>query len=156
MMKPSGILAAPKEEIVSMVSHYSTHLETLSEAAFTKSMAYEAIDWSQMSTNLKTVSAFFNDNKWSIAFIANQEPLVKAFKNVKEASSLLKDLYALPDQFAVDEHGCSNVLSLGIQAKGKADTIEWLFNKWSEAMEAQIHLFKEVQKAAQVATALKE
>jgi hypothetical protein len=151
---PSGILAAPKEEIVSMVSQDIDQIGVAAEAAFAKSDAYKALDQSQMNAHLKTVAAFFSTDKWAVAFAASQERLEKAYTNVKEIPQLLKIICSLPDQFAIDAWGCSNVLSLGLVACGHRQSIEYNFKEWSEAMDEQMHLFHEVQKTAQVALAL--
>jgi len=154
MQKPSGILAAPKEEIESMVSQDIDRITAIAEATFVKVDVYGAIDQSQMSAHLKTVATFFTTDKWSVAFAASQERLAKAYTNVKEIPQRLKVMSSLLDQFAIDAWGCSNVLSLGLTSCGHRQSIEYDFKEWSEAMDEQIRLYNEVQKAAQVAKAL--
>ena len=154
MQKPSGILAAPKEEIESMVSQDIDRIQVIAEAALAKSEAYQALDQSQMSAHLKTVAEFFATDKWSNDFAASQERLEKAYTHVQGIPQLLKVMSSLPDQFAIDAWGCSNVLSLGLVACGHRQSIEYDFKEWSEAMDEQMRIFHEVQKAAQVAKAL--
>jgi len=151
---PSGILAAPKEEIVSMVSQDIDRIGVAAEAAFAKSDAYQALDWPQINAHLKTVAAFFSTDKWSVAFAASQERLEKAWKELKGVSKLLKVICSLPDQYAIDAWGCSNVLSLGLAACGHRQSIEYNFKELSEAIDEQIRLYNEVKQAAQVAKVL--
>ena len=154
MQKPSGILAAPKEEIESMVSQDIDRIQVIAEAAFAKLTLYQAIDWSQMSAHLKMVATFFTTDKWSNDFAASQERYEKAWEELKGVPQRLKVMSSLLDQFAIDAWGCSNVLSLGLTSCGHRQSIEYDFKVWSEAMDEQIRLYHEVQKMAQVAAAL--
>jgi len=152
--KPSGILAASKEEIVEMVNHDIDELAPICEGAIAKVDVHSAIDWGQMITNLETVTIFFKTTKWSDAFKASQERLQKAEQELKEAPKLLRIMGTLPTQFAVDAWNCSNVLSLGLVSHGHKVSVTSILKEWTDTLEEQMRLFNEVKKTAQVANAL--
>lgn len=151
---PSGILAAPKEEIELTVKNDIDSLAPICEAAVAKSDVHSGCDWGQMITDLETVATFFKTTKWSNDFAESQERLQKATKELRGVPDLLRTIGSLPEEFAVDAWGCSNVLSLSLVSHGHKTTIKYIIQEWSEAMDEQIRLFHEVKKAAQVAIAL--
>jgi len=152
--KPSGILAASKEEIVAMVNHDIDELAPICEAALAKAEVHLAVDWDQMTIHLKTVAVFFKTTKWSDAFKASQERLQKAEQELKEAPKLLRVMGLLPEQFAIDAWNCSNVLSLGLVSHGHKVSVTYILKEWTDTLDEQMRLFNEVKKTAQVANAL--
>ena len=152
--KPSGILAAPKEEIELTVKDDIDSLAPICEAAVAKATVHSACDWGQMITDLETVGAFFKTTKWSDEFEASQERLQKATQELKGAPDLLRTIGELPEEFAINDRGCSNVLSLGLVSHGHTTTLKYIFKEWMDAMDEQMRLFNEVRKTAQVANAL--
>jgi len=151
---PSGILAAPKEEIESIVSQDIDELGPLYGAACAKVTVHSAINWPQMNSDLTTVAAFFKTNRWSDDFAKSQERLQKATKELRGVPDLLHTIGSLPEEFAINDRGCSNVLSLSMVSHGHTATIKYIFKEWTEAMDEQMRLYHEVKKGAQVAQAL--
>jgi hypothetical protein len=154
--KPSGILAAPKEEIELTVKDDIDSLAPICEAAIAKADVHSAIDWPQMCSDLETVAAFFKTDRWSKSFDLSQERLKKATKELKGVPDLLHTIGLLPEQFAIDAWNCSNVLSLSLVSHGHKTTIKYIIQEWSEAMDEQVRLYNEIKKAAQVAIALNQ